>query len=121
MRWATAGQTATAAAVKAFQADEHLTADGIYGPKTHAALTKAQETPAPTEPEVPEAQENTVTIVSDGGTVNIRVGNGLSYSRITAVKPGKTYPWVATAENGWHAIVINDRVGWVSGAYSGKN
>lgn len=119
--------TATAAAVKAFQTDEHLTADGIYGPKTHAALTKAQEVPAPSEPETPDkedapqTEEGTVTIVSDGGTVNIRVGNGLSYSRITAVKPGKTYPWVATAENGWHAIVINDRVGWVSGEFSRKN
>lgn len=119
--------TATMAAVKAFQTDAHLTVDGIYGAKTHTALTKVQETPAPSESETPDkedtrqTEEGTVTIVSDGGTVNIRVGNGLSYSRITAVKPGNTYPWVATAENGWHAIVIAGRVGWVSGEFSRKN
>jgi len=26
--------------------------------------------------------------------------------------------WVATAENGWHAVVVNARVGWASGKYS---
>ena len=59
-----------------------------------------------------------MTIVSSGGRVNVRVGNGTKYTRITAVKPGRTYPWVATAENGWHAVVVNARVGWVSGKYS---
>lgn len=114
----------TAAAVKAFQKDANLTADGVYGPKTHAALMQgapaAPEQPeTPTEPETPEA--GTVTIVSDGGSVNIRVGNGTKYTRITAVKPGKTYPWVATAENGWHAIEIAGKVGWVSGEFSRRN
>ena len=27
-------------------------------------------------------------------------------------------PYVATAENGWYAVVVGDRVGWVSGKYS---
>ena len=26
--------------------------------------------------------------------------------------------WIATAENGWHAIVVNAQIGWVSGKYS---
>ena len=25
---------------------------------------------------------------------------------------------MATAENGWHAIVVNVQIGWVSGKYS---
>ena len=66
-------------------------------------------------------QKDAVTIVSSGGRVNIRVGNGTKYTRITAAKPGKTYPWVATAENGWHAIEIAGKVGWVSGEFSRKN
>lgn len=57
-------------------------------------------------------------IVCDGGTVNIRVGNGTQYDRITAARNGSTFEWVATAENGWHAIVVNGRVGWVSGKYA---
>ena len=31
---------------------------------------------------------------------------------------GSTFGWVATAENGWHAVVVNGRVGWVSGKYA---
>ena len=52
------------------------------------------------------------------GTVNIRTGNGTQYSRITAAKNGDTFAWGATAWNGWHAVVINGCVGWVSGKYS---
>ena len=93
-----------------------------------SASTDAPVTPTepstpetPVQPETPAVQEDTVTIVSGGGNVNIRTGNGTKYTRITAVKPGKTYPWVATAENGWHAIEIAGKVGWVSGEYSQKN
>lgn len=56
-----------------------------------------------------------VVIVSEGGKVNVRCGNGTDYERLSAVAPGGTFPLVATAQNGWHAIVIGSRVGWVSG------
>lgn len=81
----------------------------------------------PVEPEEPDAPDTTepslpmgetVVIVSNGGKVNIRYGNGTSYARITSVQPGSTYPYVATAANGWNAVVVNGRVGWVSGEYS---
>ena len=74
----------------------------------------------PAEPdEQPEPSiARCVRIVCDGGTVNIRVGNGTQYDRITAARNGSTFEWVATAENGWHAIVVNGRVGWVSGKYA---
>jgi uncharacterized protein YgiM (DUF1202 family) len=52
--------------------------------------------------------------------VNIRAGNGKNFSRITQVNKGTTYNWVATSENGWHAIDIGDRVAWVSGEFSRK-
>ena len=71
----------------------------------------------PDEPSDPSAVKR-VHIVCDGGTVNIRVGNGTQYERITAAKDGASFEWVATAENGWHAVVVNGRVGWVSGKYS---
>ena len=50
--------------------------------------------------------------------VNVRTGNGTSFGRIAAVAPGTTYEYVATAGNGWNAVVIGSRVGWVSGKYS---
>ena len=45
-------------------------------------------------------------------------GNGTSYSRITAVAPGTTLEYVASAFNGWQAVKIGSQVGWVSGEYS---
>lgn len=53
-----------------------------------------------------------------GSSVNIRVGNGTQYSRILTAKKNTAYPYVATAENGWNAVVVNGQVGWVSGNYS---
>ena len=50
--------------------------------------------------------------------MNIRVGNGTDYGRISAVKDGTGFEYVATAANGWHAVKIGSLVGWVSGKYS---
>ena len=57
-------------------------------------------------------------IKSSGGKVNIRTGNGTSYSRITAVAPGTVLEYVASAFNGWQAVKIGSQVGWVSGEFS---
>ena len=67
---------------------------------------------APVQPAV-----QMVEIVSKGGNVNIRSGNGTEYSRVSSVKPGTKLEYVATAINGWHAVKTGDRVGWVSGDY----
>ena len=69
-------------------------------------------------PLAPSQQGKTVTIVSQGGKVNIRRGNGTNFPCITSVKPGTVYNLVATAANGWNAVVIGSQVGWVSGDYS---
>ena len=123
----------TEAAVLAFQKDAELEEDGKYGDKTHAALMDAvadddegkQDVPAedppaqePAEEETPAPVGQTVVITSDGGKVNIRYGNGTGYSRISSVAPGTTLPYIAPAANGWHAVVIGSKVGWVSGSYS---
>ena len=111
-------------ALKKFQKKVGIKQDGIYGSETHQALMDAvagdDEGKNPTDPdepvlETPAAKQ--VRIVCSSGAVNIRVGNDTKYSRITSVKDGATFDWVATAENGWHAVVVNARVGWVSGKY----
>ena len=71
---------------------------------------------APAEPEEPKPLGVTVAIT--GGSVYVRVGNGTNYRIITTVKAGMTFDHIATARNGWNAIVINGQVGWVSGKYS---
>ena len=79
-----------------------------------------QTDPAHSDPvqDEPVTDEKKVVITCDGGTVNIRVGNDTKYARITAAEGGTVLPYVATAENGWHAVIVGDRVGWVSGKYS---
>ena len=49
--------------------------------------------------------------------VNIRVGNGLKYRRLTMVNKCDCFEHVATVGN-WHAIVIKDQVGWISADFS---
>ncbi len=119
--------TETEAALKVFQKKASIKQDGIYGSETHQALMDAvaddDEGKAETESETETLEEvkpaaKQVRIVCTSGSVNIRVGNDTKYSRITSVKDGATFEWVATAENGWHAVVVNARVGWVSGKYS---
>lgn len=115
----------TEKALLAFQKKDGLEADGKYGDKTHAALMDAvaDDDGQPDEPEPPATDEpkpvgTTVVIVSEGGKVNVRTGNGTQYSRISSVTPGTTFDYVASAANGWHAVVIGAKVGWVSGNYS---
>lgn len=115
----------TAAAVVRFQAAHNLDADAEYGPLTHAALMDAiadHDASLPDNDAVEEPEEEStvkmVEIVSEGGNVNVRSGNGTQYSRISSVKPGSRFEYIATAPNGWHAIKLSDSVGWVSGKYS---
>ena len=93
-------------------------ADQAQGEQGEQNDAQPQEQPAEQPAEQPIAAPAQVTIVCSGGTVNIRKGNGTDYARITAVKDGSVFPYVATAANGWHAVVINSVVGWVSGKYS---
>ena len=64
----------------------------------------------------PEVQR--IHIVSSGGKVNIRRGNGTEYSPITSVVPGSSLPYIATAVNGWYAVRTGKQVGWVSPDYA---
>jgi len=134
----------TEAAVKSFQKKAGVKVDGKYGDETHKALMDAvadddegkgnvdeddqpstetpdvpaqSDTPAESTPET--APVKTVLITAgNGGKVNIRVGNGTNYGRITSVASGTALPYIATAPDGWHAVALSDRVGWVSGKYS---
>ena len=115
----------TEAALKKFQAKAVIKQDGIYGSETHQALMDAvadadagKEQPDADEPSDEKPLAKLVRIVCGSGSVNIRKGNGTQYGRITSVKDGTTFEWIATAANGWHAIVVNAQIGWVSGKYS---
>ena len=119
----------TLKALKAFQREHGLTADGKYGEQTHKALIDAvaddDEGKKAASPETPAAEEPVVTtgpqveiVASQGGKVNVRVGNSTAYARITAVAAGTRLPYIATADNGWMAVVVGAQIGWVSPKYS---
>jgi len=121
----------TEVVVKAFQKKAGIKQDGKYGDQTHAALMAAvaeddagQQAMTETQPEPdqeqPVAVQTTIRVLikSSGGKVNIRTGNGTSYSRITAVALGTTLEYVASTFNGWQAVKIGSQVGWVPGEYS---
>lgn len=70
------------------------------------------------EPEPVPAVKYVYTTVNN---VNIRNGNGKSYEAIGRARlAGAKYEWVATSDNGWHAIKYNvpNMVAWVSGEFS---
>ena len=116
--------SATEKAVKAFQAKAGLDQTGLYDAKTHEALAAAMApadsgADAATDPTPDPAPENPGKQVEiTGSSVNIRRGNGTQYDRITTRPSGTRMEYVATAENGWNAVVIGNQVGWVSGNYS---
>ena len=94
------------------------TADTVYTLGTRTLKNGSKAAPDTETPEEATPSVKRVRIVCGSGSVNIRVGNDTKYGRITSVKDGTTFEWIATAENGWHAIVVNAQIGWVSGKYS---
>jgi len=102
----------TTTAVIAFQTDKGLLVDGICGPITQAALesTDTNETDGENA-----STAKKVVIVSSGDEVSIRAGNGERYGQIAVAQDGNDYDWVATTENGWYAIALENQVGWISG------
>ena len=65
-----------------------------------------------------DTAQKLVLIAAPHGNINIRYGNGTNFGRITSVPPGTKLPFVATAENGWNAVLVNGKVGWVHPDYS---
>ena len=67
----------------------------------------------------PEPAKKIKKVETTADNVLMRAGNGKEFGIITRIdKRGTAYPWVATSENGWHAVTIYDRVAWISGDYS---
>ena len=111
----------TEKAVKLFQKANGLEATGVYDAGTHTRLTAPEAAEKTVSEPVTEEKPAglSVQIVSEnGGSVNVRCGNSTDFKSITTVKTGTTFDYVATAANGWNAVVIGKQVGWVSGKYS---
>ncbi|MBQ5771023.1 MAG: peptidoglycan-binding protein [Clostridia bacterium] len=97
-------------ALKQFQKDKNLEPSGVYAGETRQLLcAEKEDAPAP---------GRKIVIRSNGGSVNLRAGNGTEYEKVLAAENGKVFPYVAHAENGWYAVKGEKAVLWVSGEYS---
>lgn len=65
----------------------------------------------------PEETKPKQKMVLATDNVRIRAGNGKKYGQVGSLKRGQSMVWVATVD-GWHAVEMKDRVGWVSGDFS---
>ena len=110
-KWGADGEfgDATELAVKAFQKDSVLEADGQYGEKTHEAMLQALEH---------ERAEGGATVVVDGGSCYVRSLPGTDGKILGVVHRGDTLPYAGeTAENGWLKVVYQGGDAWISGKY----
>ena len=110
-KWGADGEFggATELAVKAFQKDSALEADGRYGEKTHEALLQALES---------EKAEDGETVVVDGGNCYVRSLPGADGKILGVVHRGDALPYAGeTAENGWLKVVYQGGDAWISGKY----
>lgn len=81
-------------------------------------------TPEPQPEPTPEPVEKIAYIRTTQPRVFIRTGNDKKYTAVTRVESdGTEFKWIATADNGWHAIEYGKSVKavyWISGDYSEK-
>lgn len=110
----------TETAVKKFQRVNGLEADGKYGNLTHAELMGIMAEQAAQDDDDDDALvAPRRRVIVTGGTVNVRKGPGKTYDPVTVVRKGARYELVATADNGWHSIILTDgRNVWISPIYS---
>ena len=108
----------TEAALRAFQKKAGVDQSGVYDAKTREALLAAVSAQGGDTQPAPEPVAPVRQVEVTGLNVNVRKGNGTQYARVVILPYGTKLEYVATAENGWHAVVVNDQVGWISGNFS---
>ena len=113
-RWGADGDfgDATEMALKKFQQEHGLDADGEYGPKTRAEMDKALA-----NMEKPHDNPRSVKIVD--GNCYVRSAPNTSGKALGVAHDGDMLPYGGqTSEEGWNLVDYKGENGWVSGKYS---
>ena len=107
-------------------------ADGIFGPKTEAALRRMQEKAGIEADgefgplscaalnrmlgeEAPSGSAAFTVKVTAATSAWVREGPGTEYRKLTAVTRGETLTAFEQAGNGWFRVAANGKEGWISG------
>ena len=93
----------TESALKRFQAQHGLTADGVYDKKTASAMAEA-------------AEGDVRSVQITGGTVHVRLGPGPEYESLGIVRRGDRLPAPDTSD--WIPVICEGRPGYVSRKYA---
>jgi len=107
----------TAKAVRMLQAAGRIREDGRYGEQTHALLMNFLSGRELEKPEIVPAPPKKFVRVT-GRTIHVRRGAGPEFDVVSIAAQGMRLEWVATAENGWHAVRSDGVCGWVSPKYT---
>ena len=103
---------ATEQALKLFQEQHGLTADGEYGPKTRDAMDKAIA-------DMEQPHDNPQRVKITGGNCYVRSAPTKESKELGTAYDGTFYPYGGeTSQDGWHLIAYKGQNGWVSGKYS---
>lgn len=113
-RWGADGDfgDATEMALKKFQQEHGLTADGIYGEKTREAMDKAIAS-------LEQAKDDPRHIKIVGGNCYVRTAPNTSGGILGVAHDGDLLDYGGqTSDNGWNLVDYKGVNGWVSGKYS---
>lgn len=107
----------TAAAVRMMQRAGQIRQDGEYGKQTHLLLMNLLSgRELETDDSIPTPPKKYIRVT--GGVINVRKGAGLEYDVLSIAYRNTRLDWVATADNGWHAVRADGVCGWVSPKYT---
>lgn len=103
---------ATEIALKRFQADHGLEADGIFGAKTEAAMDKAIA-------DIEKPHEDPRKVKICGGNCYVRSAPSKDGKALGVAHDGDVLPYGGqTTQDGWNLVEYKGQNGWVSGKYS---
>ena len=108
-------------AVIMFQKKYGLSADGVYGAKSHKKLMDVlNPDEVPNDEDTPdEGSEDVRYVKIRNGNCYVRTGPSTTYTKLDTAHNGDRFVYAGeTSSNGWKKIYFENNIGWCSGKYA---